>query len=220
MADVSIAALMTAPRHEITWVRTQIHAALSGYGIPLTVSGGVFYGQCMQRMLEDVVSQGVDYALTIDFDSVFTQKHVERLLGIIVHRPEIDALCAIQPKRGNGAVLGSNRLHQEIEWTGQPIRLQSGHFGLTLIDLHRLKGMPKPWFCSTPDDDGGWEGNKVDDDVFFWNQWAAYGRSLYCDPGCRLGHYEELVTVFDPEMQVQHYYPSQWTETQHACAVD
>ena len=120
--DVTVAAVMTAPRYECTSARSRIERSLSDAGIPLTISGGVFYHQCMQTMLEDLCSKSVDYAITVDFDSIFTAKMVHRLISIVAQQPEIDALASIQPKRGEGTVLASNGRAEEIRWNGAPIK--------------------------------------------------------------------------------------------------
>ena len=208
--DVTFAAVMTAPRYESVWARNQIERALNNVGIPLTVSGGVFYGQCMQRMLEDLLDKNVEYALTVDFDSVFTGEHVRRLLNIIVQEEHIDAIAPVQPKRGKGSVMATNGKNEEMVWKGEPIKVASAHFGLTVLDLNKLRAVPKPWFHSIPDEKGEWSDNRVDDDVSFWKSWFAVGNSLYLDPGTRLGHLEELITVFNEEMKPIHLYPSEW----------
>jgi hypothetical protein len=208
--EKSVAAVMTAPRYEAVFARNYIESALRTCGIPLAVSGGVYYGQCMQRMLTDLCEKPVDYVLTIDFDSLFTAKHVQRLMSVIASEDGIDAVAAVQPKRGAGTVLASVDKESDLEWNGYPLRVNTAHFGLTVIDLDKLRSVPKPWFMAEPNSDGEWEGDKIDDDVYFWRQWRLAGHSCYIDPGCRLGHLEEMVTIFDPEMQLQHMYTEDW----------
>ncbi len=210
--DVTVAAVMTAPRYEAVYARNEIERALHEAGVPLTVSGGVYYGQCMQTMLEMVVDRGVDYALTIDFDSCFTADHVRRLISIVSQEDEIDALAAIQPMRGEGRLLGSTGKPEQLAWNGYPIKVKSAHFGLTVIDVRKLGETVKPWFHHQPDDAGRWGDKKIDDDVWFWRQWESAGCSVYIDPGCRLGHLEEVVTVFDEQMQIRHVRTSEWDE--------
>lgn len=207
---IRIAALMTAPRYESVWARSNIERALNQCGIPLAVSGGVFYGQCMQRMFNDVVSQNADYILTVDFDSIFTKHHLDRLLGYIVNRDDIDAITAVQPKRGTGTILATRGKEEDLVWDGNPIQVKSAHFGLTVIRVESLKKVAKPYFLGVADSDGEWITDKVDDDVWFWKQWDKAGNTLYIDPGCRLGHLEEVVTVFDENMELQHIYPNDW----------
>lgn len=209
-AEVTVAALMTAPRYECVAARNGIENALKEIGIPLTISGGVFYTQCMQIMLEDVVSQQIDYALTIDFDSVMTAAHIQRLLNIIEQEDHIDALAAIQPMRGKGRVLAARARETVVDWDGRPIEVTSAHFGLTVIDLKKLAKVPKPWFCGLPDEHGRWSDDRVDPDVSFWRAWEQSGNSIYIDPGCRLGHLEEMVTVFDEDLTLRHMYLKDW----------
>lgn len=211
--QVRVAALMTAPRYEPVYARNYIELALRTLQIPLTVSGGVFYGQCMQIMLEDLCTQDVDYAITIDFDSMFTAGHIQRLLNIISSYDYVDAIAALQPKRGSGSVLAAMSQETELEWDGKPIKVTSAHFGLTVIDLSKLRDVPKPWFRSQPDENGRWtDDKKIDDDVWFWKQWFDSGRTCYVDPGCRLGHLEEMISVYDETMKLQHYYPKEWRD--------
>ena len=217
---VTIAALMTAPRYESVFARNYIEIALKKWNIPLNISQGVYYGQCMQVMLEQQVENGIDFALTVDFDSMFTARHVERLLAYIAGDEKIDAIAAVQPKRGCGDLLAANSDGAtSIEWDGNPVKVDTAYFGLTVIDLNKLKDIPKPWFLPIPNEDGRWDGGKIDDDVYFWKCWHEAGNSVYIDPGCRLGHLEELITVFDPEMNIEHLYPKDWVEN-NASTVD
>ena len=207
---VTVAALMTAPRYECVAARNRIEKAIRDTGIPLTISGGVYYGQCMQTMLEDLVEKGVQFALTVDFDSIFTAKHVHRLLSMVVHVEGTDAVAAIQPKRGYGTILASKGGETKIEWTGEPIEVHSAHFGLTIIDLKKLANVPKPWFQGHPGVDGSYGDDRIDADVWFWKQWREAGNKIFIDPGCRLGHLEEMVTYYDQEMGLQHKYINDW----------
>lgn len=211
--SIKVAAVMTAARYECTWSRNQIEKALKLTGIPLTVSGGVFYGQCMQKMLETLTETDCDYAVTIDGDSIFTAKQLERLLMIISQEEQIDAICAAQVRRGKADMLGSIEGQATAEWTGYPVKLTTAHFGLTVLDVKKLKATPKPWFMSKPDENGRWEDKKIDDDIYFWFNWRDAGNSLYCDPGTRIGHLEEMITIHDEKMQVQHIYPADWCDS-------
>lgn len=209
--EVTVAALMTAPRYECVQCRNQIEHSLNAIGIPLTISQGVYYGQCMQSMMEEVLAEGsINYILTVDFDSIFIEKHVQRLLNIITQEDQIDALAAIQPMRGLGRVLASVTKAKDIEWDGSPIPVETAHFGLTVIRTDKLAEMQKPWFWAVPDESGSWNEGCIDADVSFWRSWQKAGNSLYIDPGTRLGHMEELVTVFDKEMKPQHMYYKAW----------
>lgn len=219
-ATMRVAAVMTAARYENTYCRNHIEIALKALGIPLTVSGGVFYGQCMQKMLTDLCKADCEYVVTVDGDSVFTAAQLHRMLSIVRQEDDIDALAPMQVRRGMNTMLGSNGLDQSINWDGYPIKLKTAHFGLTVIDLAKLRNVRKPWFASIPNAQGEWEDDKIDDDVHFWVQWEKAGNSLYLDPGTRIGHLEEMVAHFDEQMQPTHSYPMDWLEDMQKVTVE
>lgn len=212
----TVAAVMTAARYECTAARTKIERSLRALNIPLSVSGGVFYGQCMQKMLSELVAAGVQYAVTVDGDTIFDPPQLQRLLSIISQEEQIDAIAAMQSRRGKLSMLGTVHggeqcgEYRRVDWDGYPLKARTAHFGLTVLDVQKLSRVAKPWFCGTPNSDGEWDGDKVDDDVYFWLQWEKAGNSVYIDPGCRIGHVEEMVSVFDDKMQPTHIYLADW----------
>lgn len=216
---IKAAAIMTAARYECTAARNYIEKALKQLGIPLTVSGGVYYGQCMQIMLEQLAASDCDYAITVDGDSLFTAYDLQRLLSLIEQEEQIDAITGVQVRRGKHTLLGTVHGGEQtdtdakrVEWHGYPLKARTAHFGLTVIDLAKLRCVAKPWFFAQPNANGEWSGDKVDDDVWFWLQWEKAGNSIYIDPGVRIGHLEEMVAVFDEQMQPKHVYLTEWAQ--------
>lgn len=210
---VSVAAVMTAGRYECTFARNHIEIALKQLGIPLMISGGVFYGQCMQKMLQSLVDAGCEYAVTVDWDTCFKSEQLQHLLEVAVsHKDDIHAITAMQARRGMQTMLATIEGKTKVEWDGTPIKVDTAHFGLTVINLERLKNVKKPWFYSQPDENGDWGESKIDDDIWFWKQWREAGNSIYIDPNVRVGHMEEMVAVFDERMKVQHVYPADWVD--------
>jgi hypothetical protein len=205
-----VSAVMTCGRYEAVFARSTIEAALREVGIGLMYSQGVFYGQCMQRMFQNVIDIGADIVLTIDGDSIFKAEHVTRLLNIIVNDDKIDALASLQLRRGKADVLGFHESQTSIVWTGDPVQVTSAHFGLTALRVDKIKQCKKPWFYSQPDENGEWEKNRIDDDIWFWKQWKEAGNSLYLDAGCRIGHLEEMVATFSEDLTPMHVYPGDW----------
>lgn len=208
--DVTVGAVMTAPRYEAVAARNAIELAMQKLRIPLGISGGVFYGQCMQTMLEGLIKNGCDFAITVDSDSMFIPAHVQRLMDIAATYPQYHALAALQPMRGKGRVLGSLDKQTDVESNGKPIKVNTAHFGLTVLRLDRLQLVPKPWFWSQPDSEGSWGDGRTDEDIWFWKAWTKAGNDIYLDPGCRLGHLEEMVSVHDERGQLVHLYPEDW----------
>ena len=209
--DVKIIAYMTLPRYEASAARGIIEGALRELRIPLATSNGVFWGQCMQRMFEDAVSQDVDWILTVDSDSLFNGEQLSELLTLFGSNPHIDALAALQCRRGKKyplmTVEGQTGLTVSDK---QPVRATTAHFGLTLIRLEDLKQIPKPWFYGRPDKDGNWNDDRLDDDIWFWHQWKESGKNVYVAPSVSIGHLEEMVAVFDDDLNPQHEYLSTW----------
>lgn len=210
--EVKITACMTAPRYVNCFCRNIIDAAFRKLGIPLQVSGGVFYGQCMQKMLEESIKAGVDVAITVDGDSVFTAMDVKQVVETLVNT-DADAVSCFQCRRGDAVVLASLRDGNKLEIGDEPIQVATAHFGLTAIDLHKLATVPKPWFICTPDERGEFGDGRTDDDIHFWRQWEKAGHKLVIDPRVRIGHLEEMVVIHDPmTFEPKHVYPNQWVK--------
>lgn len=209
-AEIKIAALMSLPRFGPLTARGVVEAALRPFGIPLNTFGGVFWGQCMQRALESYVAEGIDWVLTIDYDSLFTAEHLDQLFAIFGSRPDIDALAALQCRRGSLFPLMTIKGEQGAEVTGDPLRVDTAHFGMTLIRLDALAAVPKPWFKGEPDADGQYGDERLDDDIWFWKQWRDARKSVYVAPSVSIGHLEETVAVFDEHMEPSHVYVKDW----------
>ena len=210
--EAKVAAFMTAPRYECVWSRNVIDHAFKQAGIPLVVSGGVFYGQCMQRMFMDAIEAGIEIAITVDFDSCFNLQQLHRLLGVLCSDEKYDAVAAMQCKRGKQIPLFTVGGQAQVQYAGEPIEVTTAHFGLTAIKLDRLRDIPKPWFWSKPDENGCWTDAKIDDDIWFWNVFRQAGRRVWVDVETRIGHMEEMIAIYDENLQPKHIYPEQWRE--------
>lgn len=214
MAKMNVCGMMTSPRYVNCFCRDHIDAAFIGCGIPLQDMQGVFYGQCMQRMMNSAVESGVDVAVVCDGDSLFTSSDIMRLLSTIQSRPDIDALASMQVRRGNRTLLASLNGKSEMQIDGSPVKVSTAHFGLTVIDIRKLANTAKPWFFSQPDADGEWGDSRIDDDIWFWRQWEKAGNTVYLDPQTRIGHMEEMVVMVDPTTyEAVHAYPNEWQDS-------
>jgi hypothetical protein len=210
----NISGMMTSPRYINGFCRDHIDAAFRGAGIPLQDSQGVFYGQCMQRMMQQAIEIGTELAVVCDGDSLFKANDIMRLLGTIAANDHIDALASMQVRRGNCTLLASVDGKSEVTITGEPVKVSTAHFGLTVIDLRKLGEVEKPWFWSKPDENGEWGDKRIDDDIWFWRQWERAGHSVYMDPNTRIGHMEEMVVMVHPETyEAVHAYPSEWIDS-------
>jgi hypothetical protein len=210
---LKVGAYLTLPRYEAVAARTVIEQALKPHKINLTTTQGVFWGQCMQRMFQDAVDKDIDWILSLDSDSLFTDKHVSQMFAIFNSNPHIDAMAALQCRRGSKYPLlttGTGIEDEHVQIDGKPFRVTTAHFGLTLIRVSALKDVSKPWFKAQPSDTGDWNDDRLDDDIWFWHQWRLAGKNIYVAPSVSIGHLEETVAVFDEQMQGKHIYVHEW----------
>ncbi len=209
---VKVGAYMTVPRYEATACRGIIESALKSLGVNLVQSNGVFYGQCMQRMFEEAVENEVDWILTVDSDSLFNATQISMLFDEFARHPEADAMAALQCRRGQHKPLMTCGSAKEIEITWDPVKVTTAHFGLTLIRVEALTAVAKPWFFSRPDENGEWGDDRLDDDIWFWHQWRLAEKTIYVAPRVAIGHLEEMVSVFDENLDASHIYLHEWRE--------
>lgn len=199
-AEIKVAAVMSTPRLGFTDNFFCVSSALAPHGIsPIKVTGA-FWGQCLQRAMEQVIDTH-DVILTIDYDTVFNAKTVEALLALLMHSG-YDAIAPLQTKREANAVmfaLAGNDVDEKTTVDGdffqkvvQPV--ETAHFGLTFLRTAALKKMKKPWFLAKANDDGEWTGGHVDEDIAFWKSWAACGNKLGLATHVSVGHAELMVT--------------------------
>jgi hypothetical protein len=211
---VTVRGMMTSPRYVNALCRAYIEAAFTSAKIPRQDSQGVFYGQCMQRMLESAVEEEIDIAIVCDGDSLFTDQDILRLIETLEANDHIDAIASMQIRRGNKTMLASISGKSEIEISGDPFQVTTAHFGLTAIDLRKLRKVAKPWFISKSDENGEWGDARIDDDIWFWRQWEKAGNTVYMDPNTRIGHMEEMVVMVHPETyEAVHAYPNEWVDS-------
>lgn len=209
--DLKICAVTSIPR--VGWNDHWgcVIDALRPLRIPLRRFTGAFWGQCMQNVLEGCVEDGIDWVLTLDYDTMFTAEQLDRLLGWFGESPHIDAIAALQCRRSAKTPLMTIKGQRGVETDFTPIKVDTAHFGMTLIRLDALKEIPKPWFKSVPGPDGTWtHDDRLDEDIWFWHQWREHGKTVYIAPDVRVGHLELMVSQFDDSIEAQHYYVKDW----------
>jgi hypothetical protein len=207
--EIKIVALLSRPRFGLNVFWDCASEALAPWHIPIQSFYGVFWDQCMQTGMEDNINAGVDWILTLDYDTLFTSKHVQQLIDALGQFPEIDAICGLQVRRGRPLPLAV-RSDGEMKLTGGPVQATTAHFGLTIFRAASFKKLKKPWFVAKPTPAGDWREGRLDPDIYFWGNWRDCGNTLYVHTGCRIGHVEEMASEFDPDGKVQHKYLSQW----------
>jgi len=205
-------ACMTMPRLSFT---DNMFCALGVFpklGIPLIRSSGVFWDKCIEDLLTQTVDGGYKYAITIDYDSTYTAADVKGLYDLMEAHPEVDALASLQMRRSCQSPLftlanedGKALTTVDMAVFDEPLlRVNSAHFGLTILRCAAFEGISRPWFHHKPDEHGTWVGPQIvdgafvggsqDADIAFWAKWRAAGRTLYQANLISAGHLQLMVT--------------------------
>jgi hypothetical protein len=224
-AEIRVAAVMSTPRLGFTDNFFCVASALAPHGIsPMKVTGA-YWGQCLQRAMEQVVNEH-DVILTIDYDTVFNSRTVEALLALLMHSG-MDAIAPLQTKRETNAVMlalpgvsASEKTEVGTDFFEKVVQpVATAHFGLTFLRTSALKKMKKPWFVSSPNNKGEWDGDHIDEDIGFWKSWAACGNTLGVATQISVGHAELMITWpsrTDAGGKVQQHTTDYWGNGQKA----
>lgn len=202
-AEIGVSAVMSVPRLGFMDNMFSAIEVLPSLGIKLRRCTGAYWGQCLERAIEETLRDDApDAVLTLDYDSVFTRRDVSMLMQLMCCHPEIDAIAAVQAGRGNASGRlftirgedGRNLTGVAAEtFAGDLAKVSTAHFGLTLIRAEKLRDLPKPWFADVPAPDGSWNEGRTDADIAFWRNWESAGNSLYLANRVPIGHLELTV---------------------------
>lgn len=215
------AAVMSMPRLSFTDNYFCAFEALPQLGIQLRKHTGAFWGQCLTRAIEESLAKfDPEYILTLDYDSVFTRQDVQALLSAASRHPYADAIAPLQASRSRSLPMltirgedGGNLSQIPVESLQKELlRASTAHFGLTLIRADAIRDCPKPWFHATPDSKGEWGDARTDDDIHFWRQWEAAGKSLYIATRVPIGHAELMVRWPGRDLTATYQHPSEFWE--------
>lgn len=182
-------------------------AAFSPLGIPVHRVSSAYWGKSLAMAMEKAMGYNPDYLITIDYDSLYSQKDVEELIALMEAHPEADAICPIQMKRDCCEVLffqeGDNgeKPFDREDFRADLTLLKHGHFGLTIFRVTSLADFKKPWFLHTIKENGEYD---VDADISFWWKWAESGRKLFLANRVAIGHIQTIPTWPDWQLAPLH----------------
>ncbi len=215
-------AVLSLPRLAFTDNVFSCFEGLVPLGIQLKKTTGAFWGQCLERGIEEILTDDdPEWVLTLDYDTVFTRNDVQGLLTAAMRHPEADAIAPVQAHRTKPLPLMTMRGEDgkniaQVEWdTFAPelTKIATAHFGLTLIKASKLKELQKPWFNSIPAPDGSWGNQRTDDDIYFWRQWEHAGNSLYLANRVPVGHAELMIRWPGRSLSATYQHPSEFWES-------
>lgn len=216
VSELKVSAAMSVPRFGPMATMFCVVEACLACSVKLRQGGGAFWGQALTNIFERVLEEdGADLIVAIDYDSIFSPKHLASLIQLMMLHPEIDALAPIQSSRHIKSALFTVREGEanraglpraELEPDTMPV--STAHFGLTLIRTEKLRQLPKPWFHSTPSAAGEWHvgDGHTDEDINFWRKWEAAGFSLHLANRVAIGHGEMVIRW--PDINLEAFYQS------------
>lgn len=212
----SVGGVLAAPRFGPT-MHFRCQQTLSALSIPIEIIEGCFWWQQLSEGMEKHLEQGIEFVLTMDYDSVFTEHQVLELYRLLKAYPEFDALCALQSKRGGAKVLLAE-LPESIGETGEDVfdmpvtRILTGHFGLTMFRGDALREQPRPWMNPLPNKEGRWANENIDADISFWMHWLEQERKLGVASHVAIGHIQEMVTWPDENFEPIHQHMQDYAD--------
>lgn len=216
---LKVAAVMSVPRLCFSDNMNCASMALFPLRIPLVNVQGVFWGQCLERGMMMAIDNGVDIVLTIDYDTMFSQQDVEKILQLMTDHPEAAAIVPMQIGRGQNQLLSSMRSRSGIAVGMVPpsqlidedlTKIATGHFGLTAFRTTDLLDLPHPWFIGKPNEDDQWGPGKIDDDIWFWKLLDKCKKTVLLANRLPVGHLELLCTVPDENLSPVHCLPGEY----------
>lgn len=220
VAELRVSGAMSVPRLGFMDNMFCAMEAVLALQVKFRKHGGAFWGQSLSNVFERILEEDTaDLILTVDYDSVFSPKHLATLIQLMMLHPEIDALAPVQSSRHLKTTLFTVRgdeanepLVSRADLAHDTFPVSTAHFGLTLIRTERLKALAKPWFHSTPSPAGDWRDGDghVDEDINFWRKWEAAGFSLHLAPRVAIGHAELMVRWPDINLEVFHQSMTDW----------
>jgi tRNA (mo5U34)-methyltransferase len=210
-----VAAVMSVPRLGFSDNMTCASSVLFPLRIPLINVQGAFWGQCLERGMQQLIDAGYDIILTIDYDTVFTKADVQALLRLMHEHPEAAAIVPIQVGRVRHKILTSMKTRSgqpradvpQTELQAETIKVATGHFGLTALRVSDLLDVPHPWFLGQPNVDGQWGPGRIDDDIWFWRLLEQHKKTVLLANRVVVGHLELLVGWPDESLEPMYQVP-------------
>lgn len=208
---VKVAAVMSTPRFGPLSTSDCILSAIARFGIPLVRGEGAWWQHSLTRGIERVREQyAPDLIITIDYDSLFTEKEVGQLVTLMVDNPGVDVIVPMQQKREGGELLATTSGEVNIGAALVPITI--GHFGLTIFRASLFDRLKKPWFWEAPDPNGSWNENRTDADIGFWKNCEEIGARVCLGLDVMVGHGEYVVTWPGQDLRPVYQAMNKWRD--------
>jgi predicted SAM-dependent methyltransferase len=209
-----VVAVWTTPRYALSITVDCAYRSLPPLGISLLRSAGVYWDQCLERIIDQAIDGGASAILTLDYDSVWEPADLHRLLELYHAHPDVAVICPLQWARSIDKPLWQRLDAQGRQsWPGADelranalVPVTTAHFGLSIFRPALLRDLPRPWLHHVPGPGGSWTTGKVDADIGFWLKLRDAGRKVCIAPEVVIGHIEEVATWPAQDLSAVHQY--------------
>jgi len=213
--QMKVAAVMSVPRLGFTDNMSCAFETLYPLKIPLINVQGAFWGQCLERGIQQLIDAGIEIVLTIDYDTMYKKEDVQEILRLMYEHPEASAIVPLQKGRGGFPILmsmksKSGQPRQDVpitELKKEVVPIATGHFGLTALRVKDLLDIPHPWFWDMPNNDNQWGKGRVDADIYFWKQLEKHKKTALLASRVVVGHLQLVGTWLDENLQTIYQMP-------------
>lgn len=222
----NVVAVWTTPRYALSITVDCAYRSLPPLGISLLRSAGVYWDQCLERIIDQAIAGGASAILTLDYDSVWEPADLHRLLELYHAHPDVAAICPMQWARSC-----NKPLWQRLDANGRQswpsvdelrnnalVPVTTAHFGLSLLRPALLRDLPRPWFHHVPGPGGSWTTGKTDADTAFWLKLRDAGQKVCLAPEVVIGHVEEVATWPSQDLGAVHQYLFDYYDKQRPTA--
>lgn len=218
LEKMRVAAVMSVPRLGFSDNMTSVFETMFALRIPLINVQGAFWGQCLERGMQQLIDAGVDVIITIDYDTIFKKKDVEDILRLMYNHPEAAAIVPIQKGRGGFPCLMSMKSRSGqprekvpiTELKEETVQIATGHFGLTALRVKELLDIPHPWFWDMPNNNNQWGPGRIDADIYFWKQLEKHNKTALLACRVIVGHLQLMSTWLDENLQTMYQLPGEF----------
>ncbi len=186
----TIGVVMSMPRLGFTANAFATMKSFGPMGIGVKYGCGAFWEQVLSRLIQEFIAEGVEYIITIDYDTWFQAEHVYKMLQLMVENPSASAIAPVEQMRERENILAGG-----VEHTGSPLsRVDAAHFGLTIFRAEAFQKLNLPWLHGQPNSDGVWGKGRTDPDIYFWENFKNNGLELYLANEVCIGHLQMMCT--------------------------
>jgi predicted SAM-dependent methyltransferase len=217
--ETKIHAVMTLPRLAFTANMFAAATIFPKLGIAIDTRTGVFWERKLTELIDLHLNDGTEYIITMDYDTMFKEEHVRRLIQLMGENPDVDCIVPVQIMRENEtpmfAIVDTEGNGKEVpltEFDSELVQIATGHFGLTIFRISAFKNLKKPWFLGKPNEDGDWKEGRIDPDIYFWHNFYEAGNKVCLATNIMIGHMQMMATFPGParkSFKPEHYYMNQ-----------